>query len=56
MMVQVSPVEKNSSETLCSLVFAQRVKSVELGQASRRTEASDRGVRPWASHMHIFVL
>ena len=33
MMVQVSPADKNSSETYCSLDFAQRVRSVELGKA-----------------------
>uniref|UniRef100_A0A8C3B8J3 Kinesin-like protein n=1 Tax=Cairina moschata TaxID=8855 RepID=A0A8C3B8J3_CAIMO len=38
MMVQVSPAEKNSSETLCSLKFAERVRSVELGPISRKAE------------------
>ncbi|XP_057291181.1 kinesin-like protein KIFC3 [Hydractinia symbiolongicarpus] len=38
MVVQVSPVEKNVSETICSLNFAQRVRSVELGQATRKVE------------------
>lgn len=38
MVVQVAPVEKNVSETVCSLNFAQRVRTVELGQATRRTE------------------
>ncbi|KAJ1082029.1 hypothetical protein NDU88_002201 [Pleurodeles waltl] len=38
MMVQVSPVEKNVSETLCSLKFAERVRSVELGPVTRKTE------------------
>lgn len=38
MVVQVAPVEKNASETLCSLSFAQRVRTVELGQASKKTE------------------
>ncbi|XP_067158841.1 kinesin-like protein KIFC3 isoform X2 [Apteryx mantelli] len=38
MMVQVSPAEKNSSETLCSLKFAERVRSVELGPVSRKAE------------------
>lgn len=37
MMVQVSPVEKNAGETVCSLNFAQRVRVVELGQASKKT-------------------
>ncbi|XP_051884013.1 kinesin-like protein KIFC3 isoform X2 [Pristis pectinata] len=38
MMVQVSPMEKNVNETICSLKFAQRVRSVELGAAGRRVE------------------
>ena len=33
MMVQDSPADKNSFETYCSLDFAQRVRSVELGKA-----------------------
>ena len=36
MVVQVAPVEKNVGETICSLQFAQRVRAVELGQASKR--------------------
>ena len=36
MVVQAAPVEKNVSETVCSLTFAQRVRAVELGQATRR--------------------
>ena len=43
MIIQVSPVEKNVGETLASLYFAQRVRSVELGQASRRQENGDGG-------------
>ncbi|XP_007902856.2 kinesin-like protein KIFC3 isoform X1 [Callorhinchus milii] len=38
MMVQVSPIERSVSETVCSLKFAQRVRSVELGAMGRRTE------------------
>ncbi|XP_041125040.1 kinesin-like protein KIFC3 isoform X7 [Polyodon spathula] len=38
MMVQVSPVDKNVSESVCSLKFAQRVRSVELGPVTRKTE------------------
>ncbi|XP_061669395.1 kinesin-like protein KIFC3 isoform X2 [Syngnathoides biaculeatus] len=41
MMVQVSPVLRNVTESLCSLKFAQRVRSVELNSsssASRRTD------------------
>ncbi|XP_068692900.1 kinesin-like protein KIFC3 isoform X1 [Montipora foliosa] len=37
MVVQVSPVEKNLTETVCSLHFAQGVRTVELGQATRKT-------------------
>lgn len=36
MIVQIAPVEKNLGESVCSLNFAQRVRSVELGQASRQ--------------------
>ncbi|XP_059507588.1 kinesin-like protein KIFC3 isoform X2 [Stegostoma tigrinum] len=39
MMVQVSPMEKNVNETVCSLKFAQRVRSVELGTMVRRAES-----------------
>uniref|UniRef100_UPI00398F5397 kinesin-like protein KIFC3 isoform X2 n=1 Tax=Pristiophorus japonicus TaxID=55135 RepID=UPI00398F5397 len=39
MMVQVSPMEKNVNETICSLKFAQRVRSVELGAVVRRAES-----------------
>nr|CAB3259128.1 kinesin-like protein KIFC3 [Phallusia mammillata] len=38
MVVQVSPVDKNVSETICSLTFAQRVRLVELGQAAKKTK------------------
>ncbi|XP_023565050.1 kinesin-like protein KIFC3 isoform X4 [Octodon degus] len=48
MVVQVSPVEKNSSETLCSLRFAERVRSVELGPGARHTE-----LRSWSSQEHL---
>ena len=41
MVVQVSPVEKNVSETMCSLNFAQRVRTVELGQATRKTDTAE---------------
>ena len=36
-------MEKNVGETVASLNFAQRVRSVELGPASRRFEAADVG-------------
>ncbi|XP_070574041.1 kinesin-like protein KIFC3 isoform X3 [Ptychodera flava] len=41
MVVQVSPVEKNCGETSSSLSFAQRVRTVELGQASKKMESSE---------------
>ncbi len=41
MIVQVAPVEKNVGETLASLNFAQRVRTVELGAASRHMENGD---------------
>ncbi|CAL1532394.1 unnamed protein product [Lymnaea stagnalis] len=38
MILQVSPVEKNVSETVCTLSFGQRVRSAELGAATRKLE------------------
>ncbi|KAM9306024.1 kinesin-like protein KIFC3 [Gastrophryne carolinensis] len=40
MMVQVSPLEENVGETICSLNFAQRVCKVELGPASRKIDTT----------------
>ncbi|XP_036201162.1 kinesin-like protein KIFC3 isoform X3 [Myotis myotis] len=48
MVVQVSPVEKNTSETLYSLKFAERVRSVELGPGARRAELGS-----WSSQEHL---
>ncbi|XP_033074469.1 kinesin-like protein KIFC3 isoform X4 [Trachypithecus francoisi] len=48
MVVQVSPVEKNTSETLYSLKFAERVRSVELGPGLRRAELGS-----WSSQEHL---
>ncbi|XP_031429763.1 kinesin-like protein KIFC3 [Clupea harengus] len=42
MVVQVSSLESNVGETLCSLKFAQRVCKVELGPAARKIEAGDK--------------
>ncbi|XP_047216751.1 kinesin-like protein KIFC3 isoform X1 [Girardinichthys multiradiatus] len=39
MVVQVSALERNLGETLCSLKFAQRVCKVELGPAARKIES-----------------
>jgi kinesin family protein C2/C3 len=44
MVVQVSHALKNVGETLCSLNFAQRVRMVELGQASKKIETADQNV------------
>ncbi len=43
MIVQVAPVDKNVGETVASLGFAQRVRAVELGQASRRLDTGGEG-------------
>lgn len=37
--LQVSALDSNVGETLCSLKFAQRVCKVELGPAARKIEA-----------------
>lgn len=36
---QISSLERNVEETLCSLKFAQRVCKVELGPAARKIES-----------------
>eukprot|EP00039_Didymoeca_costata_P017462 m.324147 g.324147 ORF g.324147 m.324147 type:complete len:898 (-) comp16540_c10_seq17:239-2932(-) len=41
MVVQISPVSKNVQESVCSLNFAQRVRSVELGAAKKTTESAE---------------
>lgn len=41
MFVQVSPVAKNSGESQCTLSFAQRVRSVELGSAKKKVETAE---------------
>lgn len=37
MIVQASPLTKDVGESICSLVFASRARSVELGQAKKHT-------------------
>ena len=37
-VVQVSPATTNVSETLCSLQFAQRTRTVELGTPSKKVK------------------
>ncbi|XP_051953400.1 kinesin-like protein KIFC3 isoform X4 [Xyrauchen texanus] len=49
MMVQVSPLESNVSESVCSLKFAQRVRTVEIGHSSssrRQAENSSTSSSP----------
>ncbi|XP_072320787.1 kinesin-like protein KIFC3 isoform X2 [Eucyclogobius newberryi] len=49
MMVQVSPLSSNMSESVCSLKFAQRVRTVELSSSSsssRRHENSSTSSSP----------
>ena len=43
MFVCVSPVLYNSEETFCSLNFASRVRSVELGRATKNTVGAAEG-------------
>ena len=43
MYVNVSPATENVSETLSSLNFATRVRSVELGRASKQVVAGAAG-------------
>jgi kinesin family protein C2/C3 len=43
MFVQVAPTSCDVSETLCSLNFAARARSVELGQAKRHSSLSGPG-------------
>lgn len=40
MFVNISPAVYNVSETLCSLNFAARCRSVELGQAKKQQQVS----------------
>mmetsp|Transcript_21051 Transcript_21051/g.62674 ORF Transcript_21051/g.62674 Transcript_21051/m.62674 type:complete len:1051 (+) Transcript_21051:57-3209(+) len=41
MVVQISPVIKNAPESKCSLLFAERVKKVELGSAKKVSESAE---------------
>lgn len=43
MVVQVAPLPCHVNETLCSLNFAKRVRTVELGQASARSTVMTNG-------------
>ena len=37
MITQISPLDRDTSESSCSLKFANRVKTVELGKAQKHT-------------------
>lgn len=41
MFVNISPVQWNASETLCSLKFAERCSEVQLGSARRNVESAE---------------
>jgi kinesin family protein C2/C3 len=41
MFVNISPAVYNMGETLCSLNFASRCRSVELGQAKKQSDDSN---------------
>jgi kinesin family protein C2/C3 len=43
MVVQCSPVQSNAGETICSLNFAARARTVELGKASKHSSSSGSG-------------
>lgn len=45
MFVNLSPTTESSSESLCSLRFAQRVNQVELGKATKHIEYSGKSKR-----------
>ncbi|XP_051512525.1 kinesin-like protein KIFC3 isoform X2 [Myxocyprinus asiaticus] len=51
MMVQVSPLESNVSESVCSLMFAQRVRTVEIGPSfSSRRQAENSSTSSSPTH------
>jgi kinesin family protein C2/C3 len=43
MFVNISPANYNLGETLCSLNFASRCRSTELGQAKKQVGNADEG-------------
>ncbi|KAG5270711.1 hypothetical protein AALO_G00195660 [Alosa alosa] len=50
MMVQVSPLDTNVSESVCSLKFAQRVRNVELGPSSSRKQTENSSTSSSPTH------
>ncbi|XP_016117998.1 kinesin-like protein KIFC3, partial [Sinocyclocheilus grahami] len=56
MMVQVSPLESNASESVCSLKFAQRVRTVEIGpSSSSRRQAENSSTSSSPTHDSVEV-
>uniref|UniRef100_A0A3Q2YR78 Kinesin-like protein n=1 Tax=Hippocampus comes TaxID=109280 RepID=A0A3Q2YR78_HIPCM len=55
MMVQVSPVAADAGESLCSLKFAQRVRSVELN-ASKRPDSRSASSSPTPQSLEVASL
>jgi hypothetical protein len=41
MFVQISPNEHDVGETLCSMNFTSRVRSIELGQAKKQVDVGE---------------
>lgn len=46
MLVHVSPKEEDLCETVCSLNFALRLRSIRLGKTEPNVSSSDRLTRP----------
>lgn len=53
MMVQVSPLVSNMSESVCSLKFAQRVRTIELGFASSRRQTENSSTSSSPTHNSV---
>ena len=59
MFVQISPSSNNVTETLCSLNFATRARSVELGQAKKHSDSSSSEIarlRSQVKKLEVIVL
>ena len=50
MIVCISPVQYNASESFCSLDFAQKVATVELGKATKHVVGATAGVSHTSPH------
>lgn len=55
LLFQVSPLESNMIESVCSLKFAQRVRTVELGPASSRRHAENSSTSSSPTHDSVEV-